>query len=108
METVLVDGVRLEIQRIAAPAGRPRAPIIFLHEGLGSVAMWRDWPAQVCNDTGRVGIVYSRRGYGGSQSIADVRGQGRLEPDYMHREALEVLPQLLEELEIQSPVLLGH
>jgi pimeloyl-ACP methyl ester carboxylesterase len=108
METVLVDGVRLEIQRIAAPAGRPRAPIVFLHEGLGSVAMWRDWPARVCAASGRAGIVYSRRGYGGSDPIADVRGRGRLPPDYMHREADEVLPALLRALGLEGPVLLGH
>jgi pimeloyl-ACP methyl ester carboxylesterase len=108
METVLVDGVRLEIQRIAAPVGRPRSPIVFLHEGLGSVAMWREWPARVCAATGRAGIVYSRRGYGASDRIADVRGEGRLRPDYMHVEAFEVLPALLRELGLQSPVLLGH
>jgi pimeloyl-ACP methyl ester carboxylesterase len=107
MESIHVEGAQLEVERL--PGSAPgRRPVIFLHEGLGSVAMWRDWPAQVCKDTGRAGIVYSRRGYGRSQSIADVRGQGRLRPDYMHREALEVLPQLLEELEIESPVLLGH
>lgn len=108
METVLVDGVGLEIQRIAAPSGRPGAPIVFLHEGLGSVAMWRDWPARVCAATGRAGVVYSRRGYGASDPIADVRGRGRLPPDYMHREAYEVLPALLRALAIEAPVLLGH
>jgi pimeloyl-ACP methyl ester carboxylesterase len=108
MEAMLVDGVRLELQRIAAPAGRHRAPIVFLHEGLGSVAMWRDWPARVCAATGRAGLVYSRRGYGGSDPIDDVRGRGRQQPDYMHREAFEVLPQLLRALGIEAPVLLGH
>jgi pimeloyl-ACP methyl ester carboxylesterase len=108
METVAVDGVKLEVARIAGPAGSKLAPIVFLHEGLGSVAMWRDWPAQVCAATGRAGWLYSRRGYGSSDSIADVRGAGRLAPDYMHREALEVLPQLLPKLGIDRPVLLGH
>ena len=56
--------------------------------------MWRDWPGQVCAATGREGIVYSRRGYGQSESIPDVRGAGRLAPDYMHREAVDVLPDL--------------
>lgn len=70
--------------------------------------MWRDWPAQVCAETGREGIVYSRRGYGESDPVPDVRGSGRLGPDYMHREALEVLPELLHTLGIDSPVLLGH
>jgi pimeloyl-ACP methyl ester carboxylesterase len=106
MQTIQVDGFALEVQRIDGPAGR--APIVFLHEGLGSVAMWRDWPREVCNATGRAGFVYSRRGYGRSQSIPDVRGAGRLKPDYMHREALDVLPQLLGQLGLDQPVLLGH
>jgi pimeloyl-ACP methyl ester carboxylesterase len=108
MQTVLVEGIHLEVQRLSAPAGGRRAPIVFLHEGLGSVAMWRDWPTRVCEVTGRDGIVYSRRGYGGSEPIPDVRGSGRLAPDYMHREAHEVLPALLRSLGVQQPVLLGH
>jgi pimeloyl-ACP methyl ester carboxylesterase len=104
-----VQGVGLEVQRIAAPEGAlPRAPLVFLHEGLGSVAMWRDWPAQVCAATGRAGLVYSRRGYGQSEPIPEVRGQGRLLPDYMHREAWEVLPALLAQEGIRTPVLVGH
>ena len=70
--------------------------------------MWRDWPAQVCAATGRDGLVYSRRGYGQSDPVPDVRGAGRLAPDYMHREALDVLPRLLSTLRIERPVLLGH
>lgn len=108
-QLIHVKGDRLEVQRITAPAGgQARSPIVFLHEGLGSVAMWRDWPAQVCAATGRPGVVYSRRGYGQSDAVPDVRGAGRLKPDYMHREALEVLPELLKALDIEQPVLLGH
>ena len=70
--------------------------------------MWRDWPQGVCAAAGRAGIVYSRRGYGASDPVPDVRGAGRLGPDYMHREALEVLPKLLAALGIERPVLLGH
>ncbi len=108
METIAINGVALEVQRLDGRSGRPRAPIIFLHEGLGSVAMWRDWPARVCAATGRAGVVYSRRGYGSSDPVPDVRGAGRLQADYMHQEAWEVLPQLLKALEIERPVLLGH
>jgi pimeloyl-ACP methyl ester carboxylesterase len=108
MEKLRVNGVGIEVQRLPGSTSRPLAPIIFLHEGLGSVAMWRDWPAQVCGETGRAGIVYSRRGYGQSDPVPDVRGTGRLGPDYMHREALEELPALLDVLGIASPVLLGH
>ena len=108
MESIQVNGVRLEVQRLPAAADRLAAPIVFLHEGLGSVAMWHDWPVAVCAATGRAGIVYSRRGYGASQDIADVRGAGRLGPGYMQHEALEVLPALLDALQIERPVLLGH
>lgn len=106
MDKVQVNGIALEVERIAGD--EQRSPIVFLHEGLGSVALWRDWPRQVCEATGRAGVIYSRRGYGRSASIPDVRGAGRLKPDYMHREAIDVLPELLDELEIESPVLLGH
>lgn len=108
MDRIHVNGTGLEVQRIAGDPGGPAQPIIFLHEGLGSVAMWRDWPHRLCRETGRPGIVYSRRGYGRSDPVPDVRGSGRLAPDYMHREALEVLPALLDELGVERPVLLGH
>lgn len=108
MDKLQVNGIALEVDRIPGAQDAQLAPIVFLHEGLGSVAMWRDWPRQVCAATGREGIVYSRRGYGNSDSIADVRGAGRLKPDYMHREAIDVLPALLGALGIAAPVLLGH
>ena len=106
MERIEIDGVGLEVQRL--PGRSKQAPIVFLHEGLGSVAMWRDWPAEVCAAAGRSGIVYSRRGYGNSDPVPDVRGAGRLAPDYMHREAWNVLPRLLAALGMAQPVLLGH
>jgi pimeloyl-ACP methyl ester carboxylesterase len=111
MNLMSVNGVALEVSRLpaAGPAPTMRAPLLFLHEGLGSVAMWRDWPAQLCAATGRAGILYSRRGYGQSEPVPDVRGQGRLAPDYLHREALEVLPALLGQLALSAPpVLIGH
>jgi pimeloyl-ACP methyl ester carboxylesterase len=110
MNFVDIQGVRLEVQQIAGPAGL--APLVFLHEGLGSVSLWtqrgKNWPQAVCEATGRRGLVYSRRGYGQSSPVPDVRGSGRLVPDYMHREAREVLPALLDRLELQRPVLIGH
>lgn len=106
MEEIQVNGIALELRRLPGPEGK--SPIVFLHEGLGSVSMWRDWPLRVCEAAGRAGFVYSRRGYGKSPSVPDVRGAGRLEPDYMHREALDVLPELLEQLGVDAPVLLGH
>ncbi len=118
MELININGTNLEVRRIeAAGAAADRAPLVFLHEGLGSVAMWRDWPDQLCAATGRAGVVISRRGYGRSDAIPDVLGapalrdgrpSGRLQPDYMHREAWEVLPPLLAHLNIGQPVLVGH
>lgn len=104
--------VSLEIMRIEAPSracgASEAAPLVFLHEGLGSVAMWRDFPQALCAATQRPGLVYSRRGYGQSDAIADVRGSGRLQRDYMHQEAWQVLPELLRIEGIERPVLLGH
>ncbi len=99
-------GVSLEIQCIAGPAQQPT--LVFLHEGLGSVALWRDWPARLCERLGCAGLVYSRQGYGQSAPRPEVRGPGRLRPDYMHHEALQVLPALLAQLGIPEPVLVGH
>lgn len=116
--SIRIGGVQLEVAFIPA-SGRiaDKAPLVFLHEGLGSVAMWRDWPARLCAATGRAGWVYSRRGYGQSDPVPIVRGPsgtlagqriGRLLPDYLHQEAFEVLPALQHALQIENPVLVGH
>lgn len=112
-----IQGIGLETLRITPPAAANGPTLVFLHEGLGSVHMWRDWPSRLCTQLGCAGLVYSRQGYGQSDPVPDVRGpsgqtdgrrHGRLLPDYMHREALEVLPALLQALGIAQPVLLGH
>jgi len=103
-----INRQRLEVRRIEGSAAL--APLVFLHEGLGSVSLWTqrglDWPLALCQATGRAGVVYSRRGYG--QSEAAPPGRNSLGPDYLHREAWDVLPALLAQLDIQQPVLLGH
>lgn len=110
MAWLTVNNMRLEVLHIEGSA-RP-SPLVFLHEGLGSVALWgagtNSWPAALCRATGRTGLVYSRRGYGQSDAVPDVRGAGRLGADYMHREAWEVLPALLDALHIARPILVGH
>jgi pimeloyl-ACP methyl ester carboxylesterase len=98
---LVVDGRRLEVSMLAGDPAR--APIVLLHEGLGSVTMWRDFPAALAARTGRGVIAYSRYGHGASEALAQAR-----EPDYMHREGEVVLPALLAVLGIDAPVLFGH
>ncbi len=103
-QTIFVHaaGHRLECQ--IHPAHRLNRPtLVFLHEGLGSVAMWRDFPARVAQATGCRTLVYSRYGYGQSDVLAAPFGT-----DYMHLEAQQTLPELLAALEIENPVLIGH
>jgi pimeloyl-ACP methyl ester carboxylesterase len=80
--------VRIELQWVGSDD--PAAPLlVFLHEGLGSVAMWRDFPARLCAAVGARGLVYSRPGYGRSTPRAAAEAWGL---DFMHRQAHEVLP----------------
>ena len=83
--------------------------IVFLHEGLGSLSMWRDFPQRLCMAAGCRGLVYSRPGYGSSTPRAPEEAWA---PDFMHRQAFEVLPALLDALGIdrgaQPPWLFGH
>ena len=117
LQKISIQGIGLETLSIPAPVGASPVTLVFLHEGLGSVQMWRHWPSRMCAQLGCAGLVYSRQGYGQSDTVPDVRGlsgqmnghrHGRLLPDYMHREAFEVLPALLQTLGIERPVLLGH
>jgi pimeloyl-ACP methyl ester carboxylesterase len=95
--------VRIEHAWIEGPEDGPL--IVFLHEGLGCVAMWRDFPARVCEACGARGLVYSRPGYGGSSGPTE---RAR-DTDYLHRQAHEALPRVLQALGVDEPVgLLGH
>src|SRR5436190_8307429 len=78
--------------------------LVFLHEGLGSIRQWRDFPGQVASATGRRALLYNRYGYGNSDVLAEPRVTVR----FMHHEALVALPGLLAQLKIDSPVLVGH
>jgi pimeloyl-ACP methyl ester carboxylesterase len=101
---VRIRGQRLEVVRLAPAQARPGAPVVvMLHEGLGSVAMWRGFPQQVADAAGAEVAAYSRVGYGRSDPIATQRNVR-----YMHDEALLTLPALLDALRIERPVLLGH
>ena len=96
-----IAGQELECVRIGTD--RPGPTLIFLHEGLGSVALWRDFPQGVADATARPALVYSRAGYGRSTALAAART-----PRYMHDEALVTLPALLDALGIADVILIGH
>jgi pimeloyl-ACP methyl ester carboxylesterase len=89
------------LETIDLPGAAPA--LLLLHEGLGSVAMWRDFPARLNAATGRRVVAYSRLGYGRSPALAAPRT-----PDYMHREALETLPALRQARGLADAILVGH
>jgi len=96
--------LQLEALQISGPADGPL--LVFLHEGLGSMSMWRDFPTQLCERLGARGLVYSRPGYGRSTPRSQDERWG---VDFMHRQAHEVLPALLQTLKVQEPIwLVGH
>ena len=99
--------LRLEYQWVGAVDDEaPRMPpVVFLHEGLGSVAMWKDFPERMCAEHGLRGLVFSRDGYGRSTP----RPPDELRtPGFMHAQAHEVLPALFARLGIVRPWLFGH
>jgi len=104
------DGRRVRIEHQWLRRAATAAPLlVFLHEGLGSVSLWRDFPAALCEALQCRGLVYSRPGYG--QSTPRAPGE-TWAPDFMHRQALQLLPALLQALgvdtEVDPPWLLGH
>jgi pimeloyl-ACP methyl ester carboxylesterase len=104
---VEADGRRFEIEHAFVGRDDARAPLlVFLHEGLGSLSMWRDFPQRLCDAAGVRGLVYSRPGYGRSTPRAS--GE-RWQPDFMHRQAEQVLPALLHALGVAGRyALFGH
>lgn len=101
-------GRKIEIEYQCISAELTDSPlIVFLHEGLGSISMWRDFPAKVCNELACRGLVYSRYGYG--QSTPRPADEAR-RLDYLHVQAHEALPNLLSALGMaeERPILFGH
>ncbi len=92
-----IDYERIDVGQTARPT------LVFLHEGLGSIAMWRGFPNRVAHATGCNSIVYSRYGYGNSDPLTAPRSVR-----YMHDEALIELPMLLDRLDVAAPILIGH
>ncbi len=99
---VSIGSARLEFDW-HGPSPADAQTLVFLHEGLGSITQWRDFPAGLCARTGCGGLVYARRGHGTSDPVTGPRPVR-----YLHDEALTVLPQVLEAFEISRPILVGH
>ena len=99
---ILVGGKRLETLPIESRDPSP-VTILMLHEGLGSIALWRDFPRHLADRTGCRVLLYSRYGHGGSTKLAEKRPV-----EFMHHEGEVVLPELLEKLGVRRPILLGH
>ena len=100
--TFEVLGQHLEYRWIG-PRRSDMPTIVFLHEGLGCVGMWRDFPDRVARETGCSALVYSRRGYGTSDPV-----HGPQSTRFMHDEALEVLPAVVRCFELDDVILFGH
>jgi pimeloyl-ACP methyl ester carboxylesterase len=105
LEYVHAGGHRLEYERVepVGPAAAGPGTLVFLHEGLGSASLWKDFPERLVQRTGCPALVYSRYGYGKSDRLQQPHAV-----DYMHREALDTLPELLVRLSIRKPILIGH
>jgi pimeloyl-ACP methyl ester carboxylesterase len=96
--------LRLEYQWVGEHAST-QSPIVFLHEGLGSLSMWKDFPARLCDRLGLRCLVFSRYGYGRSTPKPP---DERWPVNFMHLQAHEVLPLLFDALAIRRPWLFGH
>jgi pimeloyl-ACP methyl ester carboxylesterase len=95
-------GQRIEY-RFVQSAAHSAGDLVMLHEGLGSSAMWKDFPERLAAASDCRVLVYSRQGYGQSEALTAPRAV-----DYMHVEARVVLPALLAQLGVRRPVLFGH
>jgi pimeloyl-ACP methyl ester carboxylesterase len=99
-----ISGTELYFKTIDYSGGNENSPeFIFLHEGLGCVDMWKDFPEQLLKAIGGKGLLYDRQGYGKSGS----RGNA-FDFNYLHHEAIEVLPKIIELSGFNNPYLFGH
>mgnify|MGYP000312525408 CR=1 FL=1 len=98
-----VGGIDLHAVRLHLAGPRAPIPLVFLHEGLGSVGQWQDFPDALCAELGRDGLVYDRAGHGRSDAALVPRT-----PRYLHDEAWQVLPAVLDAAGIERAVLVGH
>jgi pimeloyl-ACP methyl ester carboxylesterase len=101
-DLLLLDDATLEY-RMIGPRPDEAPTIVLLHEGLGCAALWRDFPERLSEATGLGVFVYSRQGYGASSPCKVPRPL-----TYMHQEAIETLPKLLDAIGFESGLLVGH
>src|ERR1700761_8725954 len=97
-----IDNANLEY-RLLGPAPADAPTLVLLHEGLGSASLWGDFPERLQAATGLGVFAYSRAGYGASSPVTLPRPL-----DYMQREALDVLPKLLDAIGFRAGILVGH
>jgi len=102
MPSVHAAGHSLNYEWLGEGQGTP--VLVFLHEGLGSIRQWRDFPAKLCAATGLRGMVFDRYGYGQSDTLQE----SKRGVHFMHDEALRALPEVFKELKIEKPILVGH
>lgn len=100
---VVVDGRRLAVRRVAGERFADRPFLVFLHEGLGCIGMWKEFPDALADATGCPALIYDRFGHGGSDGERGPRGT-----DFFEYEAHTVLPALLEACGVADAILVGH
>jgi len=99
-----LQGMRLKVRLIGHPEDGP--VLVFLHEALGCIEMWKGFPEELCRATGLPGLVFDRQGHGGSSPLPGPIGPRSL--DYLHIESHHRLPAVLEALDIERLIPVGH
>jgi pimeloyl-ACP methyl ester carboxylesterase len=102
MPLITIGPGHIEYELIEGDSPR-LATVVMLHEGVGSISLWRDFPRTLADHIQCRVLVYSRHGYGQSAPLSASRAVS-----YMHDEALIILPELLAQLGIERPILFGH
>jgi pimeloyl-ACP methyl ester carboxylesterase len=98
-----IDGISLECLNLQFDGAEAKPTLVFLHEGLGCIELWRDFPENLCAALDLNGFIYSRQGYGASDPIPLPRPL-----DFMHQEAMNVTSPVLSAARINSAILIGH
>ncbi|NAS30443.1 alpha/beta fold hydrolase [Flavobacteriaceae bacterium R38] len=98
-----LDNCRYSIRLIKPESPRSEQTIVFLHDALGSIPQWKEFPETIVKKTEIQAVIIERQGYGNSSPATKKRDR-----NYLHHEAWVVLPKILEKLNINTPILIGH